>query len=179
MTALRQNIDARQAFTQTLLPANKRGLSAYEAEKALFGIAYKKSGMPTHEDCVELLDRINKVYGHTYSDAVLSRFGLWKLSELFIGMRHDFFLYCQSILVYGANPFYGWTLNDIRDRVRSRWLMWHPGRDELKEFRGTHGAFNAAASIIGFEDISEMEDVTGNLEFERRLIESREQEEEL
>lgn len=172
MTALRQNIDARQAFTQTLLPANKRGLSAYEAEKALFGIAYKKPGMPTHEDCVELLDRINKVYGHTYSDAVLSRFGLWKLSELFIGMRHDFFLYCQSILVYGANPFYGWTLNDIRDRVRSRWLMWHPESDCLFELKHAPTEDDIDGGLCS--------DVTGDVEFERMFIErSREQEEEL
>lgn len=166
MSAIQSNIDAREQHTSRLtgvqpFPKPLPALSAYEAQEALFGIAYKQPGMATFEDCQNLLDRIHNERGAVEADAVLSRFGIWKLRDMFIGMYNDFFLYCQSILTYGASPFYGWTLEAITDRVRNRWLMWHPESDCLFVLKEppTEADFEQGCT-----------DVTGVLEHEQRYL---------
>ena len=166
MSAIQSNIDAREQHTSRLtgvqpFPKPLPSLSADEAQDALFGIAYKQPGMATFADCQVLFERIRNEWGSVEADAVLSRFGVWKISDMFIGMYNDFFLYCQSILTYGASPFYGWTLNAITDRVRKRWLMWHPESDDLFVLTvpPTEADFEQGCS-----------DVTGVLEYERRYL---------
>ena len=160
------NIAAREAHTAALhgdrpFAEGTVALTAAQAAEALFGIAYKQPGMITLADCQEVLTRVHDERGSTAVDAVLSRHGVWKLPDLFIGMYERFFLYCQAILTYGASPFYGWDLDSIKDKVRDRWLLWHAESDCLWEVRGKLT-----------DELSDglVSDVTGIVEHEHRFL---------
>jgi len=167
VSSIQANIDARKRYSDVLslsTPFHEPplALSAYEAQEALFGIAYKQPGMATFADCQSLLERIDNERGKVEADAVLSRFGVWKIRDLFRGMYNDFFLYCQAVLTYGASPFYGWTLNAVTDRVRNRWLIWHPESDCLFVLNKPPTEEDMDGGLCS--------DVTGDLEHERRYL---------
>jgi len=158
------NIAARDKFTAlvsgTVVPTVLK-MTAAEAEAALFGIAYKQPGMATREDCVAIFDRVYVERGKLDADAVLSRHGVWKITDLTIMLYNKFFTYCQAILTYGASPFYGWEVNSITDKVRDRWLLWHAESDCLWEVRG---------KLSDELDSGEVEDVTGIPDYEHRFL---------
>lgn len=166
MNATERNVEARNAHTQALLHKKRPAdgqicLSAAEAEEALFGIAYKQPGDITLDDCKDILTRILDERGHMEVDAVLSRHGVWKITDMFTGMYKRFYLYCQSILTYGASPYYGWEIGSIKGNCRDRFLLWHAESDCLWEVRG---------KLAGELDSGEVEDVTGQLQYEERFL---------
>lgn len=158
------NVEARTKFTYALhgfkLPIVPR-LTAAEAEAALFGIAYKEPGMATKADCLAIFERVFAERGKMEADAVLSRHGVWKITDLSLILYNRFFAYCQAILTYGASPFYSWEVNSITDKVRDRWLLWHAESDCLWEVRG---------KLSNELDSGEVSDVTGIIEYEHRFL---------
>ena len=158
------NVEARTKFTYALhgfkSPVVPR-LTAAEAEAALFGIAYKEPGMATKADCIEIFERVFAERGKMEADAVLSRHGVWKITDLSLILYNRFFAYCQAILTYGASPFYGWEVNSITDKVRDRWLLWHSESDSLWEVRG---------KLSNELDSGDVRDVTGIIEYEHRFL---------
>lgn len=178
MSLIQKNIDLRMGLTSSIsnghgIPGSsvkvepaKRVLNAYEAEQHLFGIAYKQPGMPTLDDCKEVFLKIHNTHGSVYSNTILSRFGIWRIQDLTLIVARDFWLYCMSVIVYGAKPFYGWSLQEIPDRVRERWLLWHPESDWLWEVHG---------QLAGELDSGEVSDVTGIPEYEHMFIERNEE----
>lgn len=161
---IEKNIEARNKFTSVVMGIKLSvipQLTAAEAEAALFGIAYKEPGMATKADCLEIFDRVYTERGKMEADAVLSRHGVWKIGDLWLGSYNRFFAYCQAILTYGASPFYGWDVNSITDKVRDRWLLWHAESDCLWEVRG---------KLSDELDSGEVSDVTGVAEHEHRFL---------
>lgn len=158
------NVEARNKFTSVVmgirLPIVPR-LTAAEAEAALFGIAYKEPGMATKADCLAIFERVFAERGKMEADAVLSRHGVWKITDLSLILYNRFFAYCQAILTYGASPFYSWEVNSITDKVRDRWLLWHAESDCLWEVRG---------KLSNELDSGEVSDVTGIIEYEHRFL---------
>lgn len=155
-----KNIEARSRFTEKL-PPKKPQLTASEAANLLFGIAYKQPGMATREDCFEIFGRVLAERGKMEADAVLSRHGIWAVRDLPLMSYERFWTYCQAILIYGACPFYNWDIENISDKVRDRWLMWHPESDCLWEVRGRLG--NELEDGL-------VSDVTGIPEHEQRFM---------
>lgn len=164
MSSIEQNIAAREKFTSLLTGAVQSvvpALTATEAEAALFGIAYKEPGMATKVDCLAIFERVFAERGKMEADAVLSRHGVWKITDLSLILYNRFFAYCQAILTYGASPFYGWEVNSITDEIRDRWLLWHAESDCLWEVRG---------KLSDELDNGEVSDVTGIAEHEHRFL---------
>ena len=158
------NVKARYEFTAVLTGVAVKPvlrLTAAEAEAVLFGIAYKEPGMATKADCVAIFDKVYAERGKMEADAVLSRHGVWKISDLSLILYNRFFAYCQAILTYGASPFYSWEVNAIRDDSRDRWLLWHAESDCLWEVRG---------KLSDELDNGEVSDVTGIIEYEHRFL---------
>jgi len=180
MSIIQRNIDARFRLTQLIssgagIPGvqvvrGQRYLSAYEAEQALFGVAYKQPGMPTLDDCKAILGEIHEKYGDVLRTTIFQRFGIQHIRELPLLLCRDFWLYCAAVMIYGANPEYGWTLDRISPDVRSRWLLWHPESDCLWEVHG---------KLAGELDSGEVSDVTGEPKFEHMFAAQNAPEEEL
>lgn len=163
----RQNILARNLMTRALggyapltAPEIHDGpCTAAEASDILFGVAYKQAGMATLKDCEAIYHLLVVRRGEKEAKAVLQRFGVRYLSDLFAGLHNDFFAYCHAVLTYGASPLLGWNLDSIPHRIRDRWLFWCPKDDVLFEVEGK----------LKDGVPAEYKDVTGDPGFEMRL----------
>lgn len=164
--SIRQNMTARDAYTVRLggkahMPASlyTGACTAAEASDRLFGVAYKGPGKPQREDIERIYHDLVKRRGSAQGKAVLQRFGVAYLNDLFMGLWHDFYDYCHAVLTYGADPREGWNLDSIPRKIRDRWLMWNPQTDVLVEVEGR----------INEDTWKDYKDVTGDQAFELRL----------
>lgn len=158
------NIAARWAYTNTLNPP----MSAGQAAEALFGWVYKQPGMAKIEHCRHTLQMIADKFGQGESVALLQRYGVTTLGELWLGAYQGVVELGQACLSFDVPPSAGWSqINDVYAPNKLRRLMWHSESNCL--FEVTTGedyltACNAPA-----------DDVTGIPEFENRFKDERDE----
>jgi hypothetical protein len=106
--ALEANISTRSRLT----PGSVQkivAMTAAEAEKALWGHIYKQPGMPTLETCQDSLAKIGKTFGPNEVLVMLQRYGVDKLSDLWIGQYQSMVDFCNACLEYDYPPSGSWT----------------------------------------------------------------------
>lgn len=155
--ALRANILSRLIHTPQL-KVKHVALTATEAVEALNGWVYKQPGMATIDDCKNTLNSVAEHFGYDETSILLQRFGVNKLTELWIGMYESLVSFGDATVEYGVPPSSSWQ-NDNTPTYPPRWLVWHDTSEALFE------VFNYA-EYIGCMSEGNCSDVTGVEKFE-------------
>lgn len=158
--SIRENIAARNRLTAAISPDSDGpyGTQDRDSTEMAFGWVYKQPGMVRYEDCTALLKRVWVERGEDDGVALLQRFGVSKLSELYMGMFDQFYRYARTVLDYGVSPALGWTSEaDIEDWQRDRWLLWHDDSGCRWEVRGKLADELADGSVVDVSGLPEHE----------------------
>lgn len=165
--SLAENLAARNRHTALIvghLPGDTAPYGTLDRDptEAAFGRVYKQVGLPTYTDCEAAMTQVLVERGLDDGVALLQRFGIQKMSDLFMGMYANFHSYARTVIDFGVSPVWAWeTVADIKDEQRDRWLLWHNDSDCLFEIRG---------KLSGELDDGSVVDVSGEPTFEKQWI---------